>query len=43
MFSEDFIAANPTIVAERKAIFLRIDPAVFAAAARALATLDLVS
>ena len=41
MFSEDFIAANPTIVAERKAIFLRIDPAVFAAAARALATLDL--
>ena len=41
MFSEDFIAANPTIVAERKAIFLRIDPAVFTAAARALATLDL--
>ena len=41
MFSEDFIAANPKIVAERKEIFLRIDPAAFAAAARALATLDL--
>lgn len=41
MFPDDFIAANPEIVAERKAIFMRIDPAVFAAAARSLATLDL--
>lgn len=41
MFSEDFIAANPKIVAERKAIFLGIDPVVFEAAARALSTLDL--
>lgn len=41
MFSEDFIAANPKIIAERKAIFLGIDPNVFAAAARALSTLDL--
>jgi 3-oxoadipate enol-lactonase len=41
MFPEDFIAAHPEIVAERKAVFLRIDPSVFAAAARSLATLDL--
>lgn len=41
MFSEEFIAANPKIVAEREEIFLRIDTAAFAAAARALATLDL--
>jgi pimeloyl-ACP methyl ester carboxylesterase len=41
MFPADFIAANPAVVAERKGAFLRIDPAVFAAAARALATLDL--
>jgi len=41
MFPEDFIAAHPGIVAERKAVFLKIDPAVFAAAARGLATLDL--
>lgn len=41
MFSPDFIAANPKIVAERTAIFLKIDPIAFAAAARALATLDL--
>jgi 3-oxoadipate enol-lactonase len=43
MFPEDFIAAQPHIVAERKAAFLNIDPAAFAAAARALATLDLSS
>jgi 3-oxoadipate enol-lactonase len=41
MLSEDFIAANPEIAADRKRTFLRIDPVVFAAAARALATLDL--
>ena len=41
MFTPDFVAAHPDIVAERKAVFLRIGPAVFAGAARALATLDL--
>ncbi len=41
MFTADFIAAHPDIVAERKAVFAKIDPAVFAAAARSLATLDL--
>jgi 3-oxoadipate enol-lactonase len=40
MFPADFIAAHPGIVAERKAVFLRIEPRVFAAAARSLATLD---
>jgi 3-oxoadipate enol-lactonase len=43
MFPEDFIAAHPDIVAERRVVFLGIDPAAFAAAARALATLDLSS
>ena len=41
MFTGDFVAAHPDIAAERKAVFLRIEPAVFAAAARSLATLDL--
>jgi 3-oxoadipate enol-lactonase len=41
MFPERFIAANPGIVAGREASFRRIDPAVFAAACRALAGLDL--
>ncbi|MGH6902445.1 MAG: alpha/beta fold hydrolase, partial [Geminicoccaceae bacterium] len=41
MFPEPFIAANPEVVAEREAAFLRIDPNVFAAACRALAALDL--
>lgn len=41
MFPEDFIAAHPGIVAERKNVFLRIEPSVFAAAARSLSTLDL--
>jgi 3-oxoadipate enol-lactonase len=41
MFPEPFIAANPEIVAGRQAAFRRIDPAVFAAACRALAALDL--
>lgn len=43
MFPEDFIAAHPDVVAERRAVFLRIDPSAFAAAATALATLDLSS
>jgi 3-oxoadipate enol-lactonase len=41
MFPEPFIAANPEIVAGHQAAFRRIDPAVFAAACRALAALDL--
>jgi 3-oxoadipate enol-lactonase len=41
MFSEDFISANPTVVARRREIFLGIDPVAFAAAARALSTVDL--
>lgn len=41
MFPQDFIDAHPDIVAERKAAFLKIEPGVFAAAARSLATLDL--
>jgi len=43
MFPDDFIAAHPGIVAERKAVFLRIEPSVFAAAARSLSTLDLTA
>ena len=41
MFPEPFIAANPEVVAGRAAVFRRIDPAVFAAACRMLAALDL--
>jgi 3-oxoadipate enol-lactonase len=41
MFPTEFVAANPAIIADRKAVFCHIDPAVFASAARALATLDL--
>jgi len=41
MFSADFIAAAPSVIAERRAVFRGIDPNTFAAAARALATLDL--
>jgi 3-oxoadipate enol-lactonase len=41
MFPPDFIAAHPDIVAERTSVFLKIEPPVFAAAARSLATLDL--
>lgn len=41
MFPEAFIAARPEVIAGRKAVFEQIDPAVFAAACRALATLDL--
>ena len=41
MFPEPFIASNPEMVAGREAAFRRIDPAVFAAACRMLAALDL--
>ncbi len=41
MFTDEVIAAHPELIAERKALFTAIDPAVFAAAARSLATLDL--
>jgi 3-oxoadipate enol-lactonase len=41
MFPERFIAAHPEVIAGREAVFERIDPAVFASACRALATLDL--
>jgi 3-oxoadipate enol-lactonase len=41
MFPEAFIAAHPEVIASRAAVFERIDPAVFAAACRALATMDL--
>jgi 3-oxoadipate enol-lactonase len=40
-FPEPFIAANPKVVAGRAAVFRQIDPAVFAAACRMLAALDL--
>jgi 3-oxoadipate enol-lactonase len=41
MFPEGFIAAHPEVIAGREAVFEQIDPAVFASACRALATLDL--
>jgi len=41
MFPADFIAAAPSVIAERRAVFTGIEPNTFAAAARALATLDL--
>ena len=41
MLPEAFIAANPEVVAGRAAVFRQIDPAVFAAACRMLAALDL--
>ncbi len=41
MLSREFIAANPDIIAERRAAFTAIPPDVFAGACRALATLDL--
>ena len=43
MFPERFIAANPEVVAGREAVFRQIDPAVFAAACRMLAALDLTA
>jgi 3-oxoadipate enol-lactonase len=41
MFPEAFIAAHPDVIAGREAVFEQIDPAVFASACRALATMDL--
>ncbi len=41
MFPAEFIAAHRDVVAEREAVFRRIDPKVFASACRALAALDL--
>jgi 3-oxoadipate enol-lactonase len=41
MFTDEVIAAHPGMIEERKAAFAAIDPAVFAAAARSLAELDL--
>ena len=41
LFATDFHAANPTLVSERRAIFLRSNPAVIIAACEALAALDL--
>jgi 3-oxoadipate enol-lactonase len=41
MFPERFFASHPEVVAGREAVFEQIDPAVFASACRALATLDL--
>ena len=41
LFPGDFIAANPKLIAGRKAVFEGIEAGVFAAACRALAVLDL--
>jgi 3-oxoadipate enol-lactonase len=41
MFPERFIAANPSVVEERKQALMRADPACFRTACLALATLDL--
>jgi 3-oxoadipate enol-lactonase len=41
MFTDEVIAAHPEMIAERKARFAAMDAEVFAAAARALATVDL--
>lgn len=41
MFPDDFIAANPDIVAERERVFKSIDAGMFAASCRNLAALDL--
>ncbi len=41
LFSPAFQQANPALLAERRARFLATDPAMFAAACNALATLDL--
>lgn len=41
MFPEDYIAANPGVIAERKAALATCDPAAFAATARALAEVDM--
>jgi 3-oxoadipate enol-lactonase len=41
MFPQDYIDANPGAIADCKAVFNAIDPTEFAAACRALSTLDL--
>jgi 3-oxoadipate enol-lactonase len=41
LFAPDFHAANPDLVAERRAIFLQTDPEVVIAACEALASMDL--
>jgi 3-oxoadipate enol-lactonase len=41
LFPEDFIAANPAIMAERRAALVKTNPEVFAEACHALAALDL--
>jgi 3-oxoadipate enol-lactonase len=41
IFSEDWLAAHPEAVAERREVLLRNDPVRFAAACRALAKMDL--
>ena len=41
MFPASFIAMAPSVIAERREVFRGIDPNIFAAAARALAILDL--
>ena len=41
MFPESFIAANPTIIAERKAALATCNPKAFAATARALANVEM--
>jgi 3-oxoadipate enol-lactonase len=41
MFPDDYIAANPAVVAERERVFKSIDPQVFAMSCRLLAALDL--
>jgi 3-oxoadipate enol-lactonase len=43
MFPQAYIDANPAVIADRTAVFNAIDPHVFAAACRALASLDLAS
>lgn len=43
LFPDDFIAAHPEIVAERRAALIKINPAFFAEACHALAALDLTA
>jgi pimeloyl-ACP methyl ester carboxylesterase len=41
MFPDDYIAANPAVVAERERVFKSIDAEIFAMSCRLLAALDL--
>jgi 3-oxoadipate enol-lactonase len=41
IFPEDYLAAHPEVIAQRREVLLRANPANFAAACRALAKLDL--